>query len=241
MNPSAEVVGTKPIKKVEYKAGEWAPHPFGLNASAVFWEKYDGNTQIFTVFSRDLMRAYLPACAGISEETYSVFERDIAFRRLIPIFIGPTARQLSWILAAAEGDIKKKRVLDLGCGSTGGTLDADPDDFGYTFHPWLCRTIQALGEHPVGVDIGNLDGKKFEAYGKTNLLLSDALGFIPDNSVDIVHSRALVTSPELQNQSLNLHDFSRKREYGEYLMDILNSQVRRVLKPSGVFVFCQGL
>src|SRR3989338_544193 len=97
-------------------------------------------------------------------------------------------------LTAVLGDIKGKRVLDLGCGSCSFSPDFGIENF--LAEPWLCRILYALGNNPVGIDIRSLDGEEFE-YHSSCLLIPDSLAILPDSCFDVIHSRSLFDSPGL--------------------------------------------
>src|SRR3989344_3058045 len=87
-----------------------------------------------------------------------------------------------------ENELKGKRILDIGCGST------TPELNDRSFEPWLCRALHELGAHPVGVDIGEIDTEKFEHY-QLDLSKPGALNLFPDKSFDGVNCRAFLDSP----------------------------------------------
>lgn len=230
----------KPITIIEYSGNRQAPALYTLQAQEILFEKYDG-LFIPSVFTRNLARLYITSLREASEDA-PVLDIDRAFPRFKNIARVMTM-QLSWILFATDGNLAKKKILDLGCGSTGDTEESVIEQDSSLFHPWLCRALGELGASPIGVDIGNLEGEKFETY-RTNLLIPNALALvgIPDDSIDVVHSRALFTSPELEVQFSNVPVFwQRQSEKTNYLLALLQPQIERVLKPNGVFVYCRDL
>ncbi len=229
---------TKPIRIIEYGGNKQIPMSCEIQAQEVFLERYNERF-ILSAFARNLARSYVPSLTNIPEYS-SPLVTDQAFSGFKNI-TGAAIKQLSWLFFAVNGNIKGKRILDLGCGSTGGTEESLPEYFGVLFQPWLCRTLVELGAYPIGVDIGELEREKFEAY-RTNLLTLGALAMLPDDSIDVVHSRALFTSPELDEQFHRSSPpwlFRPERE--DYLMKLLKLQVERVLKPGGSFVYSKGL
>lgn len=236
MSNPIEEGNSKPIEVIEYNRNNTrnVPPNYYLQAESIFWDKTETG-RILSLFSRQLDRAYIPELAQVPE--FYPLETHIAFNG-IQIITAITELQLRWILTAARGEIKDKRILDLGCGSTGNTWEAR-DDF-YLYQPWLCRALFELGAYPIGVDTGELQGEKFETH-KANLLLPDALKGIPDDSIDIIHSRALFTSPELRIMVDSLPVPKWDQERDNYLMQILRPQIERVLKPNGVFVYSKDL
>lgn len=213
---------SKPIRRIEYSPSVRIPYEFAAQTRKVFWEKfYDWS--IYTPFTRKLARTYIPEFAAISEFPWR-YAVDIYLEyKSFDIIVTPLALQLTWVFAAANGEIANKRILDLGCGSTGGTRESEefPE---HMFDPWLCRTLLELGACPIGVDVGELDKEKFEAHRK-DLLQPGSLDFLPDDSIDIIHSSALHTSPQPGLENC------------EHLWEILNPQIARIIKPNGVFLF----
>ena len=96
----------------------------------------------------------------------------------------------------------------------------------YTFYPWICRGLFELGAHPIGIDYGSLTGEKFEHYDRVNLLLENSLSMIDDNSIDIVHTKLLYNSPQLEMMKGDT----------EKLKYILVPQIKRVLKTDGILL-----
>lgn len=222
----------KPIRVIEYGGMVQIPMAFRRQAHDIFWEPV-GHSSVVSAFSRNLARKYLKECAEIPEDM-SPMDRNLRFY-FFGLIANPLTLQLSHTLCAANGKIEGKRILDLGCGST---ASGEKYDFEH-FQPWLCRALAELGGIPVGVDIGDLDGEKFEAHGKVDLLEENSLSFIPDSSVDVVHSRALFTSPRLYDDSKER--YGSGLDYQDQLMKILHPQITRVLKPDGSFVLSKGL
>ena len=238
-NPT-EGENTNPIGIIEYGGNKHAPVIYILQAQEVFLEKFEERF-ILSVFARNLARSYVSRLTNVPESEYShPLDIDIAFTGFKNV-ASAVMKQLSWVFFAANGNIEGKRILDLGCGSIGGTEDSLAEQYGSLFQPWLCRTLVELGAYPIGVDIGSLENERFETY-RTNLLVPNALAKIPDNSIDVVHSRALFTSPELDEQ---FHKFPppwlSMGERENYFMQLLRPQVERVLRPDGVFVYSRDL
>ncbi len=144
------------------------------------------------------------------------------------------------VLAALQG----KRILDIACGSSTSKYPSSlfvdtpfgeqhipiPSSGGYTaqFEPWFCRILLELGAHPVGIDLGDLDGEAFEHY-KVDLGVPGSLDFLPDGSFDAVHDSRLFGSPEFTAQFPRRAD--RLRVAGE-----IRQQERRLLKANGVVI-----
>lgn len=155
------------------------------------------------------------------------------------------------IFLAANGEIKEKTILDLGCGSTSydkrrgptnkamreGSLKDNPLSGLYRspFEPWLPRILHELGMHVIGIDYGSLEEEEFEHYSHVDLLKDDALQIISDRSIDYVHVAMLWNSPLMENM---LWERERVRTVfaGETLRERLLPQIERVLKPEGLFM-----
>ncbi len=144
--------------------------------------------------------------------------------------------QLSKIVVITDGDLEGKVILDLGCGSVNGYdgflysltkagICFSDDDFSFhSYEPWLCRALCELGAKPIGIDRRGLENEEFEHHELD--LLEDNLDVIPDSSIDVVNMYQLLTSSI----------FSKNGDY-KMLMEKLIPQLRRILKPEGVFVY----
>ncbi len=132
-------------------------------------------------------------------------------------------RQLPFVLRACNGDLRGKRILDLGCGSVqtrSYMKDFVGDDRFY--EPWLCRFLKHAGEVPIGIDVNDNSDEIFENY-RIDLTQRDCLRNFPDNYFDIAYAGAFFTLP-------NFEDYSRVKEN-------LIFQLERIVKPNGYFVF----
>jgi SAM-dependent methyltransferase len=143
--------------------------------------------------------------------------------------------QLRRLINIYGADFKQKSILDLGCGSTGGTYDFDmtkQDSFEHpsftrTFEPWFCRALHELDVECLGVDYGNLTQEQFKKLDYTDLLDPSALDSIQDNSIDLANARLLFNSPQLEMMN------------GEgKLKEVLLPQLERIVKPDGLFFHC---
>lgn len=132
-----------------------------------------------------------------------------------------------------DHDIRGKVIVDLGCGSTGGTYESDEwgDDQYRQWEPWLCRILHELGAKPIGIDVGELVNEDFEHYS-LNLLTPNSLQIIQDESVDMVYTSSFYDSLELQ-RLLRIRSDDKSREK---MRDILFPQIKRILKKNGVFL-----
>ena len=127
--------------------------------------------------------------------------------------------------------IRGKKILDLGCGSRKSPDHREGRSWGRDFEPWLCRGLKELklffSVHPIGVDISCLEGEMFEHYSR-DLRKKDALSMIPEESIDYAHASLLFNSPSLPGW--------QEQEMKENLL----LQLRRVLKPEGIFFYNGG-
>jgi hypothetical protein len=140
--------------------------------------------------------------------------------------------------------VKGKRILDIACGSNtsqapsfvfvdtpfGEHKVSIPHVEGHTaqFEPWLCRILLELESHPVGVDLGDLEGEAFEHY-QVDLGQPGALDFLPSHSFDAVQDSRLFGSPEFTAHFPNRADRLR-------IAEEIVSQERRLLKYDGVVI-----
>ncbi|MBT3297497.1 hypothetical protein HN385_01080 [archaeon] len=156
------------------------------------------------------------------------------------------------IYIATKGEIKNKRFLCLGCGSTDYNTnhinsrlassyykkDQSNRLFRSTFEPWIPRILLECGAQVIGVDYGGLRGEEFEHYS-VNLLEKNVLNMVQDGSVDYVHVEMLWNSPLLEELVCQSHGTSRNSGY--ILRERLLPQIECVLKPTGIFLdFSRG-
>lgn len=128
-------------------------------------------------------------------------------------------------------DVRDKIILDLGCGSTGGTEESGYMNERRQFEPWLSRILHAVGGRPIGIDVGDLSEEHFEHYSR-DLTKKEVLSMISDDSVDLAFATAFYDSPEFGKRSdASFHD-SQKRSVRQKLLP----QLKRVLKDDAVFL-----
>jgi hypothetical protein len=128
-------------------------------------------------------------------------------------------------LAAVRG----QRVLDIACGSNSSASPASGRRT-VEFEPWMCRLLLALGAHPVGVDIGDLDGEAFEHH-RVDLGVAGTLDLLPSASFDAIHESRLFGSPEFRS----LYAAETERVRAE-----IHRQERRLLRPNGILIHSDG-
>lgn len=163
---------------------------------------------------------------------------------------------LCYVVSLFGNDFRKKKVLDLGCGSTGGSYDFDmmqKEEWGRRhFEPWFPRVLHMLGVKVIGVDYGRLNGEEFENY-RLNLLTPDSLKFISNGFIDLANARLLYTSPQLDNmtpknnkelidevkdKSMNYWSIGDSERYARKSLErVLLPQLERIVKPEGYFVY----
>ena len=142
-------------------------------------------------------------------------------------------------LSAIEG----KTILDVPCGSNSsrspaqlsfgtpfGQLRIGGPSRGHAaqFEPWFCRILLELGGTPVGVDLGDLEGKSFTHF-HVDLGQVGALDFLPSHSFDAIQDSRLFGSPEFTAQFPNQTD---RRTVAREIV----TQEARLLKAGGLTV-----
>ena len=149
-----------------------------------------------------------------------------------------TYRQFIALLTAVKGNLEGKTILDLGCGSK-ESPDALPRSGPYYgLHPGLCRFLHSRGIKVIGIDKADNSKESFENYS-VNLIDPHALDFLPNNSVDVVNSRALIDSPTLLKGTAKVTSergiiFPYNRED---LIPNLKKQLERIVRPEGFFIY----
>jgi len=134
------------------------------------------------------------------------------------------SRYFADILTITNGNLRNKRILDLGCGS----VDSPDAPYGdkrkeRMFEPWLCRGLHELGTQVLGVDLGNLSGEEF--LGRSlDLRRPDVLRFIQPHSVELITAFQFFSSPVIR---------SYRKEIWEQLLPEINT----LLKPNGTFLY----
>ncbi len=156
--------------------------------------------------------------------------------------------QKDWrqLFASLEYEPYGKRILDLGCGAVGNTIESQRyEDF---FEPWLCRALYyhslPLDERwkirITGVDCGNLSKEVFP-HKELNLLEENTLvNNFEHNSFDLVHASMLFNSPELEKRTTGKDVRDATDETAKNLKAILLPQIKHILKPEGIFLYSGG-
>lgn len=121
-----------------------------------------------------------------------------------------------------SGDIKGKRILDIGCGGK-GQYTSQTSFRSRMYEPWLCRALLELDAEPIGIDARDNSEEEFENYQR-DLFEKDSLSDIPESSVDIAHAKGLFNDPSVYMSPTNLED-------------VLIPQLERTVKPNGYFIY----
>ena len=122
-----------------------------------------------------------------------------------------------------------QRVLDIACGSNSSRSPVTNQRTAL-FEPWMCRLLVELEARPVGIDIGDLAGERFEHH-RVDLALPGALDFLASGSFDAIHESRLFGSPEFREA----HRRSTERIRRE-----IHRQEARLLRPGGVLIHSDG-
>lgn len=132
-----------------------------------------------------------------------------------------TISKLKPIIAVTKGNIKGKKIIDLGCGTD---PPLDQNHFGMPYQPNLCRLLHELEAKPIGID---LDNEEFVHY-YVDLMEKDSLKFLPASSIDVAIAIDLFTSPSFEKQY--------GTRAGKRLEENLTSQLERIVRPNGYFL-----
>lgn len=122
-----------------------------------------------------------------------------------------------------------KTILDLGCGQS---FDRDR-----MFEPWVLRALHEYGAKCIGLDAGSLAPRfeRFNTYDRINVFEENSLGMLDTHSIDIACAFALFNDPHTTIG----WDLSSQIERDKMAKDFL-SQLERVVKPDGYFLFEMG-
>jgi hypothetical protein len=125
-------------------------------------------------------------------------------------------------------DIANKRILDIGCGCVQGSSEANANPG--TWAPWLCRAVDLLGGHAVGLDIGCVSALDEFEFKKSDLTRGDPLAGFNDNSFDGISCSNLFSSPHL------VHRLKKSQEDRAEMVQRIEAHVYRLLKEHGVLI-----
>ena len=140
-------------------------------------------------------------------------------------YVDDALSQLKPILAAANGGLEGKVVLDLGCGSE-YSQDAPTSEMNRAkWHPWLSRALHYLGHKVIGIDLAYLGNEPFKNI-QADLSQEGALDGIESDSIDIANAHYLFDSPTLGRLCKGME-----------LADLLVPQLKRVVKNGGTFLY----
>ena len=217
-------------------------------------------SQIYDVLSRTV-EDFAEATTGTRElhtNVHGITNFELV-SRLYPLFLYVTGKgKAKCKLKASEFT-----VLDIGSGNVGQSKEFEYDNWigtrnggSASFRPWLARILNYIGVRIIAVDYGTLRGESYEHYSK-DILTQGSLDVIPDNSVDIIHSRLLFSSPQLERTIeehlrwddafiQNYSETQRNIEKNEnpargnigsvLLARMLEPQIERVLTKDGVYI-----
>ncbi len=180
-------------------------------------EKDPDNVFVGNILAPKLISKYERPEDRLDPEKYKKYKKETnSLRDKLSLVLGK-------MLEATDFELRGKVVVDLGCGSTGGTYDASM--FGRSFEPWISRALVEIGAKPIGFDVGNLDGEEFEHH-HVDISLPGALDILPDDSADLFLASLLLDSPEMG-----------ERDPLNKIRTILNPQIKRVLKDGGAVIW----
>ncbi|HKL23172.1 MAG TPA: hypothetical protein VJ895_00305 [Candidatus Nanoarchaeia archaeon] len=112
-------------------------------------------------------------------------------------------------------NVKNKKIIDLGCGSM-------QESDGFTYKPWISRSLYELNSKVIGIDINDNSKEKFENY-KLDLTKKDSINFFEENSIDLACAFSFFDAPSLKNPPETFKN--------------LIQQLEKIVKPEGHFIF----
>lgn len=119
------------------------------------------------------------------------------------------------------GDVKGKRVLDLGC----GTINSPDSIFlKRSFEPWFARALSHMGADIVGIDKYAGGQETLFVEHKIDLSEENSLDFLKDKSIDIACMNSLLDAPSLKTLP-------------KKFMNIIAPQLERIVKNDGIFIY----
>ncbi|MDP9251437.1 MAG: hypothetical protein M3O80_00395 [Chloroflexota bacterium] len=178
-------------------------------------------SQVRTVKERALLRE---AIAELDErhELGAKVAREAELTGILEEFIGRLQRAFGSL-----AQVRHKRILDIASGSNSSRSPTTGKRTAL-FEPWFSRLALALGAEPVALDLGDLEGERFEHH-RVDLGRPGALDFLAEESFDGVQASRLFGSPEFRGA------YPRKRDHDRVRAEI-RRQERRILKPTGVII-----
>jgi len=148
--------------------------------------------------------------------------RETELSGIVEEFIGRLQRAFGSL-----AQVRDKRILDIASGSNSSRSPRTGKRTAL-FEPWFSRLTLALGAEPVALDLGDLEGERFEHH-RVDLGRPGALDFLADASFDGVQDSRLFGSPEFRKA------YPRKRDHDRVRAEI-RRQERRLLRPTGVLI-----
>jgi SAM-dependent methyltransferase len=155
------------------------------------------------------------------------------------------------IMIVMDYQLFGKKILDLGCGATGGNIESK--EYNNEYEPWLCRALyqQKLNMEDrygkdseygtmtqiTGVDCADLSKEVFPNK-RLNLLEKNVLiNNFEEQSFDLITSFMLFNSPELEKRTTGQELSDASLTTALNLKKTLLPQIRRLLKPEGIFLY----
>lgn len=178
-------------------------------------------SQVRTPTERALLRR---AVAELDErhELGAKIARETELTAILEEFIGRLQRAFGSL-----AQVRGKRILDIASGSNSSRSPTTGQRTAL-FEPWFSRLVLALGAEPVALDMGDLEGERFEHH-RIDLGWPGALDFLADASFDGVQDSRLFGSPEFRKA------YPRRRDHDRVRAEI-RRQERRLLRPTGVLI-----
>jgi len=152
-------------------------------------------------------------------------------------------------MACLDYKVLHQKILDLGCGAIGNTIESR--EYPGEYEPWLCRALWSMRNESLaicnykpeetqimGIDVGDLSEEKFQ-HKNLNLLEENVLiDNFEKNYFDLINASMLFNSPELEKRvtGRNSKDDACK-ETSKRLKKILLPQIKALLKPEGIFLY----
>ena len=141
-------------------------------------------------------------------------------------FVG-IGQYLERLLRPLVGDIKNKRILDIGCGNT-----KKRDMFsGEGYEPWNARFFSLLGADVIGIDFDKADGEIYKHIQAdlTKTPIREAVG--KDRKFDIAIASFFFISPTL-HQLVGLYQNSFNESIFKQVYDILDDNGVFIVSPN---------
>ena len=149
---------------------------------------------------------------GMPEDEFALRDSLRALHRAFP-----NPRQLAGL-----------KILDIACGCIRGSAEADANRG--TWAPWLCRAVDILGGHAVGLDIGRVSSLDTFEFHRCDLTHEDTLVQFEDSSFDGISCSNLFSSPHL------VYRLQQSRDQRAAMAERIQNHVNRLLGFGGVLI-----